>query len=111
MPIYNKLVRDNIPEIIEKSGKKADFYPLENDDDFLFELRAKLQEEVDEFSEECFSDDKSKKVYEISDILEVLDYIMKALDISKSEIEFAREMKNMSNGGFDKRFFLNRVED
>ena len=37
MPVYNKLVRDRIPEIIEMSGKSFTTRILE-DDDYLIEI-------------------------------------------------------------------------
>ena len=43
----NKLVRDQIPEIIGKDNKVYDFYTL-NYDDFLYQLKCKLVEEENE---------------------------------------------------------------
>lgn len=43
MPVYNKLVRDKIPEIIENSGKKAITTVL-NEEEYLTELDSKLNE-------------------------------------------------------------------
>jgi predicted house-cleaning noncanonical NTP pyrophosphatase (MazG superfamily) len=48
MPTYNKLVRDKIPEIIEKEGKTYKTVILD-DDQFKLELRKKLKEEVQEY--------------------------------------------------------------
>lgn len=45
---YNKLIRDRIPEIIEKSGKKAIVETL-NESDYINFLKAKLEEELEEF--------------------------------------------------------------
>lgn len=44
MPIHNKLVRDKIPEIIEKSGKTAYCHILD-ETEYLAELDRKLNEE------------------------------------------------------------------
>src|SRR4051812_37807138 len=46
--IYNKLVRDKIPEIIKADGKTAKFHIL-NNEDYLEELIKKLNEEYEEF--------------------------------------------------------------
>ena len=43
--IYNKLVRDNIPEIIEASGKTCEMEIL-SDEEYLQMLDKKLDEEV-----------------------------------------------------------------
>ena len=64
MKTYNKLVRDRIPEIIEANGHKCETRVL-NDDEYLLELKNKLQEEVNEFLE-------SGSVEELADILEVV---------------------------------------
>ena len=45
--IYNKLVRDLIPEQISQSGKQADIGTL-NDEDFHQALKIKLLEEAHE---------------------------------------------------------------
>ena len=45
MKQYNKLVRDKIPEIIEKSGRRLEYEILTNDA-YRTELDKKLDEEV-----------------------------------------------------------------
>ncbi len=47
MPIHNKLVRDKIPEIIEKTGKVCHIHTLTSDE-YLAELDRKLNEECAE---------------------------------------------------------------
>ena len=47
MKVYNKLVRDLIPQIIEKSGKKFDTHIAESEE-YKSLLEEKLQEEVNE---------------------------------------------------------------
>lgn len=48
MKIYNKLVRDNIPEIMINNGAKPVIRIL-NDEEYLVELNKKLQEELHEY--------------------------------------------------------------
>ena len=48
MKIYNKLVRDNIPEIMIKNGAKPVIRIL-NDEEYLRELNKKLSEEVKKY--------------------------------------------------------------
>lgn len=48
MPIYNKLVRDKIPDIIRSSGKDCDCIKLE-EESYVSELKRKLREEVEEY--------------------------------------------------------------
>ena len=59
----NKLVRDNIPNIIEQKGDKPDFVILDSFD-YYNELKKKLSEELTEFNE---SDD----ILELCDLVEV----------------------------------------
>ena len=49
--VYNKLVRDRIPEIIEADGKKCKIENL-SDDDYLEMIDAKLDEELAEYHKE-----------------------------------------------------------
>ncbi len=46
--IYNKLVRDRILEVIEKTGKKSEFH-IANEKEYKDLLIKKLSEEVEEF--------------------------------------------------------------
>jgi len=62
--IYNKLVRDHIPEIIEADGKTCAAEML-SDNRYLQMLDAKLAEELAEYQE-------SKSLEELADLLEVI---------------------------------------
>ena len=50
--VYNKLVRDNIPDIIRQQGETPVIRTLE-DGEFLRCLEGKLREEVEEFLADC----------------------------------------------------------
>ena len=66
MPVYNKLVRDEIPNILTEKGKKFTSHVAKDKEEYKNKLMEKLQEEVGEFLEKpC--------VEEIADIQEVLD--------------------------------------
>ena len=101
--IYNKLVRDKIPDIIAASGKKADTRVL-SDAEYLQALDNKLQEEVKEYVD-------SGDLSEIADIVEVLDAIRAARGYT--DVDFARVKKDKADerGGFSKRIFLMSVSD
>lgn len=101
--VYNKLVRDKIPqEINKKEGRKAN-YKILNQDEYLKELDKKLFEEAHEFVEE-------HSIEELGDLMEVIFAIMKAKEISINEVEKAREVKKNKKGAFDDRIFLIDVE-
>lgn len=99
--VYNKLVRDNIPEIIEKSGSE---YVIEimNDEEYICALNKKLIEETNEYLE-------NEDIEEIADILEVIHGILEAKDVSVEEIEKIRLKKRKERGGFDKKIKLVKV--
>ncbi len=99
--IYNKLVRDNIPEIIASSNKKCEIKIVEKDE--LTELlNLKLQEEVSEYLE-------SNEVEELADILEVIYGILDSKNISKEELEDIRIKKKEERGGFKEGIKLIKV--
>ena len=101
--IYNKLVRDKIPQEINKiEGRKAN-YKILNDDEYLQELDKKLFEEAHEFVEE-------HSVEELGDLMECILAIMKAKNISMEEIEKARIDKKNKKGEFNDKIYLIDVE-
>lgn len=102
MPIYNKLVRDNIPEIIAKNGQRAKFRVL-NDDEFVQELEKKLQEEVTEYLQD-------KNADELADILEVVHALGAQLGHTPDSLEQLRKKKAADRGEFSKRLFLIAVK-
>lgn len=103
MPIYNKLVRDNIPEVIAKNGQRAKFRVL-NDDEFVQELEKKLQEEVAEYMQD-------KNADELADIQEVVYALGEQLGYTPGSLEELREQKVLKRGGFKKKLFLVQVDD
>lgn len=103
MPKYNKLVRDRIPEIIENSGKTAHTYLL-GDKEYIAELDRKLGEEYAEYQAD-------KNIEELADMLEVIYAIAKARGASVEELERVRKEKAEKNGAFEKRIFLEGVEE
>ncbi|MEG0754057.1 MAG: nucleoside triphosphate pyrophosphohydrolase [Angelakisella sp.] len=95
---YNKLVRDNIPDIIRKEGCVPKTEIL-TDERFLSELDKKLSEEVGEYQE-------SKKLEELADILEVVYAICNVRGYSLDELMRVKEEKQFNRGGFSKKLFL-----
>lgn len=103
MPIYNKLVRDMIPEIIKSSGKVAQTHIL-SEDEYITELDKKLGEEFAEYQAD-------KSLEELADMLEVMYAIAVARGYSVEELEALRREKAEKRGAFEKRIFLERVEE
>lgn len=101
--IYNKLVRDKIPENINSmEGRKCN-YKILNNYEYLKELDKKLFEEAHEFVEE-------HSVEELADLMEVIFAIMKDENISIEEVENARKIKNSKKGSFNDKIYLIDVE-
>lgn len=102
MKVYNKLVRDKIPEIIEADGKTCKTRIL-SDEEYIAALEAKLNEEVAEYQAD-------KNLEEMADVLEVLRAICLARGYSLEELEAVRANKVEERGGFVKKIFLESVE-
>lgn len=100
--IYNKAVRDKIPEIIMAKGNNCEYRVL-SDNEFLFYLEAKLTEELKEYQE-------SHKIEELVDILEIVYRIAELRGVSKSQVNIIRNKKNEERGALSKNLFLIKVE-
>ena len=101
--VYNKLVRDKIPEEINKMKDRKANYKILNDDEYLQELDKKLFEEAHEFIEE-------HSVEELADLMEVISAIIKLRNISLEDVEKARKIKNNNKGKFENKVYLIDVE-
>jgi len=101
MKIYNKLVRDKIPEIINKDNGKA-ITKILNDEEYLNELNKKLKEEVSEYFED-------NNIEELADIVEVIYGILNAKNIELEEFENIRQSKVNKRGAFQEKIFLEKV--
>ena len=80
--IYNKLVRDRIPEIIEADGRMCTTEIL-LDDRYLQMLDAKLNEELAEYQE-------SKSLEELADLLEVMRAVASTRGWNWEQVEQVR---------------------
>ncbi|ARU60068.1 phosphoribosyl-ATP pyrophosphohydrolase [Tumebacillus avium] len=107
MPTYNKLVRDRIPEIIEKNGRTP-IHTVLDDEGYKSELRTKLQEEMQEY---LAAEEAKDSVEELADLLEVIFALGKVHGASEEELMVVRAKKAEERGGFDKRLYLERVEE
>ena len=101
MKVYNKLVRDKIPEIILKDNELPTTRIL-NDEEYIQELNKKLQEEVSEYLE-------AENIEEMVDILEVISAILEHKGVSYDEIEEKRIKKATKRGAFKEKIYLEKV--
>jgi len=107
MPVYNKLVRDKIPDIIRQDNKKCKTETLD-EKRYVIELRKKLEEELEEY---LLARDDSEALEELADILELIHALSKTHGANYKKIEKIRQEKAKKRGGFEERVFLIEVED
>lgn len=98
---YNKLVRDKIPEIIEKSGNKCVIEIL-SDEEYIEMLDKKIDEELAEYH-------KDKNIEELADLLEVIYACAQARGFSLEELENVRTDKADKRGAFKKKILLKQT--
>ncbi len=99
--IYNKLVRDKIPEIILESGRKCETEIL-NEELFIKMLDKKLDEELAEYH-------RDHSPEELADLLEVIYAAAEARGCTAVQLEEIRNKKAEERGGFANRILLKRV--
>ncbi len=100
--VYNKLVRDKIPEIIEKEGKYPEISIIEDEKEYQKALAEKIIEEGKEYQ-------KSKDVQELADILEIIEALLTLHKVSLDELYVIKNQKNKERGTFTKRIKLHSV--
>lgn len=98
MKVYNKLVRDKIPQIIEADGRKCEIRIADKKEHYEL-LEAKLKEEVQEFLE-------AKNLEELADVMEVLFGLAVSLGYSEEDLIRKREEKREERGGFGEGIVL-----
>ncbi|EON72504.1 nucleoside triphosphate pyrophosphohydrolase [Lysinibacillus sphaericus] len=107
MPVYNKLVRDLIPQVIEATGKTCVTRVLEPSE-LLNEIKAKMQEEALEFQEATSPKDA---IEELADILELVHTVLDVYGVTYEQIEQIRVQKKEQRGGFSEGIYLIEVEE
>ena len=102
--IYNKLVRDNIPDIII-ANEETPVTRILADGEYKNSLEEKLGEEY----EEVLDSEGSERCEELADMIEVIRSLA-ALENTTLEgiVELADE-KREKRGGFEKKIFLEKV--
>lgn len=107
MKTYNKLIRDNIPSIIEKENKSYIVTVLD-DEQFYLELKKKL---IEEASEVLTASTRDELIGELADIYEIIDKLKDIYSIDVLEISKIQKIKAEKNGKFEKKLFLVSVDD
>lgn len=100
--VYNKLVRDRIPEIIAAKGGSSTISVLD-EEAFKEALRVKLTEELEEY---FAAEDDESALLELADVIEVIRALSKVHGSTHEGLENKRVDKLNKNGGFEDRVFL-----
>lgn len=100
--VYNKLVRDGIPAIIENDNQ-APVTRILDDKEYRQKLLQKLVEEATELLE---SDGDLGERADIAEVLKALDPVLGYTD---DAIEEARAQKALKKGGFEQKIYLEKA--
>jgi predicted house-cleaning noncanonical NTP pyrophosphatase (MazG superfamily) len=102
---YNKLVRDRIPDLIERKGEDVEVVRLKGEA-LLAALRQKLVEESYEALDARAGDDL---IGELADIQEVMQAIRDSLQVPSEQLDAEREEKRKRRGGFRRGLMLKKT--
>ena len=106
--VYNKLVRDKIPEIIKLDNCKPTIRTLDSKE-FLSELFKKMAEEAEEFVKA--KDNKEEVMKEITDIYEIIDTVIRLYGLDKNDILALQEKRRDERGSFKNMVYLESVDE
>ena len=102
--IYNKIVRDKIPNIIKEKGETPVVRILDKFE-YKNELEKKLYEEYKEVIEATGDD----RVEELADMLEVIRALANLENKNLNEVIVIADKKNEKRGAFEEKIFLEKV--
>lgn len=92
MKTYDKLIRDKIPQIIEKDGRTCETIKVSREEHYQ-RLKEKLMEEVTEFIQD-------ENIEELADIYEVIAALSEFVGKGEEELMEVRNKKRDERGGF-----------
>lgn len=102
--VFNKLVRDKIPEII-KNNNEEPITRILNDEEYKIELERKLLEEYNE----VINAESNDYLEELADMLEVIDTLASTQNKTLEDIMKIKEEKRKKRGGFKNKIFLEKT--
>ena len=102
--IYNKLVRDKIPDII-KENEETPVISILDDNKYKKELEKKLYEEYLEVIDSNGFD----RIEELADVLEVIKALARLEGKTLDDVIKVAKVKAQKRGAFDKKIFLEKV--
>ncbi|MCA9358937.1 nucleoside triphosphate pyrophosphohydrolase [Candidatus Kaiserbacteria bacterium] len=105
---YNKLVRDNIPAKIEAKHEQCEVRNITDVQELQQELFKKVQEEAASLS---MSRTKEEFLEEYSDLMVVLETLIKQLEIPREDLIAARKDNLLKKGGYKHGYYLHWSAD
>jgi predicted house-cleaning noncanonical NTP pyrophosphatase (MazG superfamily) len=105
---YNKLVRDNIPDIIKGKREHCEVRHITDVQEFQQELFKKIREEAASLS---MSRTKQEFLEEYADLMAVLEEIVVQLNITTDELRQVRSENLLKKGRYKHQHFLLWSED
>jgi predicted house-cleaning noncanonical NTP pyrophosphatase (MazG superfamily) len=106
MTFVPKLVRDGIPDKIRAHGEVPVVRVLTNVE-LMAATRNKVLEEAKELAE---ARGRTEIIREAADVLEAFDAFLQVHCLSMREVRIFQARKRALVGGYDKSFFLERVD-
>jgi predicted house-cleaning noncanonical NTP pyrophosphatase (MazG superfamily) len=100
--LYDKLVRDRIPEIIQEAGRICGTETYSDDSAFRRALRDKL---VEEAGETANASDKDLPA-ELANLQEVIDTLITAYGLKDEAVRALQEQRRAQRGAFSRRLRL-----
>lgn len=105
---YNKLVRDNIPDIIRSKHEQCEVRHITDVQEFQQELLKKIKEEAASLA---MARTKEEFLEEYADLMAVLEEIVQQLDITADDLRTVRAENIMKKGRYKHQHFLVWSED
>lgn len=105
---YNKLIRDNIPEIIRAKNQECEIRKITDMQEFQQELFKKIKEEATSLA---MSRTREEFLDEYADLMAVLEEIIQQLGLDIEDLNKARSDNVLKKGHYKQQNFLIWSED
>jgi predicted house-cleaning noncanonical NTP pyrophosphatase (MazG superfamily) len=107
LPVYQKVVRDGVPELLERLDKHPVVRRLDGPA-LALALRAKLNEEIAEFDA---ASGMEARLGELADVLEVVVALAASEGAREDELNRHRTAKAAARGAFAEGWYLESADD
>jgi predicted house-cleaning noncanonical NTP pyrophosphatase (MazG superfamily) len=104
---YNKLCRDNVPDIIANKGFECEVREVDHDE-YKREIVRKIFEEASGVSNHS---GRGSLLKELADLIITIDAVKKEFNITTEEMDAAVEKSISEKGGYEDMFYLSWSSD